>query len=45
MVSQIFTYKFDAENTPDASKHIPDLFEGPRGWKISVRDPEPKNRL
>jgi len=45
MVLLISTYKFDAQNIPDALKHVPDFFEGPLGREIGFRYPGPENRI
>ena len=43
MVLLISLCKFDERNIPDAFKHVPDLFEGPRDRNVGFRGPGPEN--
>ena len=43
MALPISICKVDAQNAPDALKHVPDL--GPRGREIRFRDQGPENRV
>ena len=45
LVLTISTSKLDAKDTPDAFKHVPDLFWRPRGRKIRFRDLGPENKV